>query len=148
MGCVLLLVAVSPLHARLTPAAPDDLPLAARAVLERVAVAFLDGDHEALAALVHPDGVRLGLGPDPERITELTPGQSHYYFKALFRSSHCIAFDYQRHQATADARVLARAVWRVERHDRGDVELRRLLVTLARHPDGWRLTELTALRGG
>lgn len=124
------------------------VPGEARAVLEALAEAIASGDHRAVANLVHPDGVRVGLGPDPERISELTPGQAHYYFKSLFQSRRTIGFDYLRHHAADGERVLARAVWRHQAVDQDGATVQRLLVTVARHDGAWRLTELTSLRGG
>lgn len=125
-----------------------DVPVAARSVLEELAAAIVRGDHGAVAELVHPDGVRVGLGPDPERISELTPGQAHYYFKVLFQSRRSLGFEYMRRHAVTPERVLVRAVWRHRGVDRDEDTAQRLLVTVARHDHGWRLTELTALRGG
>lgn len=148
LACLLLAaVASGPASARLAPGEPE-VPVAARAVLEELAAAITRGDHGAVADLVHPDGVRVGLGPDPERIGELTPGQAHYYFKALFQSRRSLDFEYLRHHAGTRERVLVRAVWRHRGVDQDEVTAQRLLVTVTFHADGWRLTELTALRGG
>ncbi|MEZ4387798.1 MAG: nuclear transport factor 2 family protein [Candidatus Krumholzibacteriia bacterium] len=146
LGLAVLLTAGAA-AARLEPADPD-VPIEARRVLEQLAQAFTDGDHRAVADLVHPDGIRLGLGPDPERISELTAAQAHYYFKALFQTRQTLSFEYLRHHAATGDRVLARAVWRSRGANQGTADMQRVLVTLARHEQGWRLTELTALRGG
>jgi hypothetical protein len=124
------------------------VPAPAHEVLDEIADAFLAGDHRALAELVHPDGVRLGLGPDPERISELAAAQAFYYFKALFQDLDTQQFEYLRRQEAAGDRIIAVATWRSTRHGGGGLDMRRLLVTLAHHGDGWRITEMTALRGG
>lgn len=123
-------------------------PEAAREVLDQVAQAVRAGDHVALASLVHPDGIRLSMGPDPERISELTAAQAHYYFKALFRSQRTGRFEFLRRQTGDRERVFATATWRSTRTDTGNAVVTRLLVTLASHESGWRITELAALRGG
>jgi hypothetical protein len=128
---------------------PDSpAPPAARAVLAEVAAAFGAGDHDALAGLVHPDGVRVALSPAAGRSSELTPAQAHYYFKNLFQGVRTVAFDYLRHSGTDDARVHAVAVWRQRDADAAGPVARRLLVTLARDGEAWRLTEIMTLRGG
>jgi hypothetical protein len=126
----------------------DAVPAAAQGVLERIADAFVASDHGALGDLVHPDGVRLGLGPEADRISELTPAQAFYYFKALFKSGRTEQFDYLRERVTRDDRVLAVATWRRVPSGHGGVEMRRVLVTITRHARGWRITGMTALSGG
>lgn len=148
LACLLLAMAGSvPADARLTPA-DQDVPIAARAVLEVLADAMAHGDHVAVADLIHPDGIRVGLGPDPERIGELTAGQAHYYFKALFQSRHSLGFEYLRHHAGTPERVVVRAVWRYRGIEQDKAAAQRLLITIVQDAGGWRLTELTALRGG
>ncbi len=126
----------------------DAVPAAAQGVLERIADAFQASDHHALGDLVHPDGVRLGLGPEADRISELTPAQAYYYFKALFRSGRTEQFEYLRERSARGDRVLAMATWRRVPAEHGGVEMRRVLVTIARHTGGWRITGMTALSGG
>lgn len=147
VAIMLMAWAVAPASARVDRGA-EEVPIAARALLERLSAAFVAGDHEAVAALIHPDGARVGLAGDPERINELSPAQAHYYFKALFQTRTTLSFDYQRHHVTTGDRVLARAVWRSRGEARAAADVQRVLVTLARHEHGWRLTELTAIRGG
>jgi hypothetical protein len=128
---------------------PDSAaPPEAQVVLDRIARAFEAGDHAALAVLVHRDGVRVGLAPQPERRSELSAAQAHYYFKTLFQVGRTIRFDYLRESLADEARVHAVAVWRQEQSETGRVRARRLLFTLALEPAGWRLTEIMTLRGG
>lgn len=148
LTCVMLAMAVSgAANARLAPD-DDGVPIAARAVLEALSGAMIRGDHGAVAELVHPDGIRVGLGPDPERISELTPGQAHYYFKSLFHSRRSLGFEYLRHHAGTQERIVVRAVWRYRGVEQEQATAQRLLATVVHHDHGWRLTELTALRGG
>jgi len=156
LGALAAAAALLPLAPAAGPAAahaalvvPEEpAPPAASAVLRRIEAAFLAGDHAGLADLVHPDGVRVALAPQPERTSELTAAQAHYYFKNLFQSRRTVRFDYLRDGATADGRVHAVAVWRHAQTDSGEVTARRLLFTLASDPSGWRLTEIMTLRGG
>ena len=148
MAAVVFVVAVSdPAGAEIVTDG-STAPEAAREVLDRVAQAVRAGDHVALASLVHPDGIRLSMGPDPERISELTAAQAHYYFKALFQSQRTERFEFLRRRTGDRERVFATATWRSTRTDTGDAVVTRLLVTLAFHDSGWRITELAALRGG
>lgn len=145
----IVLAAVAAEGVRALPAPPGTgVPGEATSVLEALAQAIASGDHRTVADLVHPDGIRVGLGPDPERIGELTPGQAHYYFKALFQSRRTLGFDYSRQHAADGQRVLVRAVWRHQAVDQDGATIQRLLVTVVLHEGAWRLTELTSLRGG
>ena len=146
--CALLLMLSTPVRAELRDSS-NPVPTAARMVLERIDQAVTDGDHRALAALIHPDGVRIAMSPDPERIQELTPAQAHYYFKSLFQTHKTLSFEYRRHHTDAEAsRILVRVIWRIRGLDDASASLRRLLLTVVRYEDDWRLTEFTELRGG
>lgn len=126
----------------------DQVTTAARATLARIEDAFIASDHRALGDLVHPDGVRLGIGPEAERISELTPAQAFYYFKSLFAGGSTEQFEFLRQRTAHGERVLAVATWRRMRDERGGPDMSRLLITISRHEDGWRITEMTSLRGG
>ena len=90
-----------------------------------------------------------GSGQRPDRISELTPAQAHYYFKVQFRSRRSLEqFEYLRERSARGDRVLAMATWRRVPAEHGGVEMRRVLVTIARHTGGWRITGMTALSGG
>jgi len=123
-------------------------PPAARRTLAHVQAAFEAADHAGLAALVHADGVRVALSPQPERSSELTAAQAHYYFKTLFQAGRTVGFSYVRESATADQRVHAVAVWRQAELDTGRTAARLLLFTLGLDGTVWRITEILALRGG
>ncbi len=123
-------------------------PPEARRTLAEIRGAFDTADHALLAALVHADGVRVAMSPQPERSSELTAAQAHYYFKTLFRSGRTMGFDYVRESGTGDARVHAVAVWRQAEHDTGRTVPRRLLFTLGLDGTLWRITEILTLRGG
>jgi len=128
---------------------PDDSPAdQARVVLAGIAAAFEQGDYEALAAVLHPDGVRIGLSPEFERTNELTPAQAYYYFKNLFQVRRTVRFEVQKRQVTAEGRLLVVAAWQCERTDSGRAEARRLLITLVHGAADWSVTEITDLRGG
>jgi hypothetical protein len=116
-------------------------------VLDRLERAILTADHRSLADLMHEDGVRLELSPVAERSSHLTPEQAFYYFRNLLASRRTLRFEFRKSQSSGDTRMHAMAIWRWERADGGRVESRRLLFTLARGADGWRVTEITTLRG-
>ena len=123
-------------------------PPEARRTLGRIQAAFDAADHAGLASLVHADGVRVALSPQPERSSELTAAQAHYYFKTLFQTGRTVGFSYVRESATDDQRVHAVAVWRQAAVDTGRTVPRRLFFTLGLDGTVWRITEILALRGG
>lgn len=127
----------------------DSVPDDVQPMLERLRQAFEDGDHEALTALMHTDGVRLGLGPQPERTSLMTPAQAHYYFKNRFQLHRTIRFSFLKHQhASGPDRLHSVVVWQWERTDTGRGGSQRLLLVLTRDAGNWRVSEMTALRGG
>lgn len=141
--------AVLPAAARvIVPAA--DTPPQMQSLLQRLSLAFETDDHEDLAALLHPDKVRIALGPQLDRENEMTPAQAHYYFKNLFQSRQTVRFGWLKQQLTGAERCHAVAVWHWERTGSGQVGSQRLLVTFGRAAAGdhWRITAIKALRGG
>lgn len=147
LALALVLAAAAPAAARIVvpeETVPDDV----RPVLERLRQAFVAGDHEDLAALMHPDGVTIGMGPEPDRTSLMTPAQAFYYFKHRFQQQRTIRFGFVKHQLSGPDRLHAVSVWRWERTDTGRDGDMRLLLTLVRSAAGWRVTELTALRSG
>ena len=118
----------------------------ARGVFELVKRGFERGDQQALADLVHEDGVRIRRGGGAARDTEYSPSQSFYYFKNLFQTEPTVSFVFQRMEETAvGARVHAMAVW-THRTGGGGAERRtRLVFVLGRQGETWRLTEITTI---
>lgn len=143
---ILLLLLATTTSARIL--LPSDAEQTAREpVLAQLTAAFDAGDHQTLADLVDPGGVRLELSPAADRSTELLPAQAFYYFRNLFEGRQTVRFEIEKSQSTGDTRLHAMAVWRYERTDVGGAEERRLLFTLTGGPGNWRLIEITALRG-
>ena len=145
-GIVLATVWNTPASARIV--VPDEsMPDDVVPVLGRLRIAFEDGDHEALVALLHPDGVRVGLGPESERASHMNPAQAHYYFKNRFQLQRTTRFAINRQQLAGPDRLHAAALWRWERTDTGREGSQRLLLTLVRVGGQWRVSEITAVRG-
>ena len=114
--------------------------------LAAVAAAFRAGDHQALAGLVSADGVSLGLGPVPDRASELTAGQAFYAFKTLFQDRRTLDFTFEKHQEEQSGRVHAMANWSFVARQDAPEDRQRLLVTLVLESDGWKLRDITAWR--
>ncbi len=148
IATMLLIVTVVPAAMAAVVVPEAAAPPEARRVLGQIRAAFEAADHAALAALVHADGVRVALSPQPERSSELTAAQAHYYFKTLFQSGRTERFSYVRDSVTGDHRVHAVAVWRQAESDTGRTVPRRLLFTLGLDGELWRITEILTLRGG
>jgi len=114
--------------------------------LRQLESAVLGADHRAMADLMSPAGVRLALGPDPQRQTELTPRQAFYYFKNLFQDRRTIAFHFDKHQEADGGRMHALAIWRFDSAETGGETRQRVMVTLEHGADGWKVVEITAWR--
>ncbi len=111
----------------------------------RIAMAWVEGDPEALAELVHPDGLQVRIGSGG-RATSYSPNQAFYFFKNLFRANSTESFDYQRQQQATGPRVHAMAVWHYREAAGDPLRERRLVLLLARAGDAWLLAEINAVR--
>lgn len=110
-----------------------------------IAEAWRSGDPEALAEMVHPDGLQVRVGKGG-RATSYSPSQAFYFFKNLFRNQSTESFTYQRQQRATGPRVHAMAVWR-HRETAGEPATdRRLVLVLARAGETWLLTEINSVR--
>ncbi len=131
--------------------AADD-PADAEAVFEAIAQAWSEGDEDALAALVHSDGLRVTNG-DYQRFTNYSPSQAYYYFKNQFRRHPTLSFEFKRLQNSgarldsyeAMERIHGMVVWQFNRTGRPGVEERKLVLVLARQDDNWRLAEINTI---
>ncbi len=116
-----------------------------RPVFARIEAAWEAGDIDALAALVHPDGLRVRGGAG-FRSTSYSPNQAFYYFKNLFQSGRTLAFDFQRKQDAKGPRAHAMAVWRFQRGGSDREQESRLVLVLERVGKTWRLAEINTVR--
>ncbi len=145
-----LLVAAAAFAAASAPAGlvreESTAPADARAVFERVRQAFEAGDQQALADLVHEDGLRVRAGGPGARDTDYSPSQAFYYFKNLFQTRRSVSFTYIRMEESSEGqRVHAMAAWS-HRTRGGDADQEwRLVIVLTRQGDTWRLSEITTI---
>jgi len=129
-----VLAAVAPAAPR-ESAAPAD---GADALLQRLVAAWQDQDHEALAALLDPDGAAVTLVRHERPDLRTTPAQAHYVFKTLFQATdgHALAVvSTTRHGDKANA-VLE---WR---YRRGESRFRERLFVSLRRGEGWRVVAI------
>ncbi|MFO7655345.1 MAG: hypothetical protein R6X25_16210 [Candidatus Krumholzibacteriia bacterium] len=145
-AAVVVLVAV----ASLAPAAGARLVLErhsqAAATLHALAGHWRIEDHAALAELVASEGVRIAIGPVPDRENLYSPSQSFYFFKNLFQDLESEAFVVETQQDGDQGRAHAVARWRFRRSGADRTEEMRLVISLVRGPDGWAVGEIRALR--
>lgn len=127
--------------ARIVVPADEVLP-----VLASIETACRIGDHDALTGLLDAHGVRLNLGPLPERTSDLTPSQAYYVFKTLFQDRRTVEFSFEKHQEVDGGRLHAVATWVFTTPASGPETRQRVLFTLAHGDDGWKVTEITAWR--
>ena len=121
--------------------------VAPRAVFGRLAAAWEDGDEETLAGLVHGDGLRVTAGPSGGRVNHYSPSQAYYYFRNVFRAHRTLLFEFEMMQdATAGERVHGMATWKRRRPDSEHVEVLKLVCTLVREDDAWKLAEINTIR--
>jgi len=127
----------------------DGLPLpaeGARSTFELIRESWETGDQQALANLVHHDGLRVQTG-GAHRSTEYSPSQSFYYFKNLFQSLTTVDFQFERMEETSvGERVHAMAIWRSLRGESDRVTEQKFVFVLSRQDALWRLTEITTIR--
>jgi hypothetical protein len=104
-------------------------------------------DHTCVADLVSSDGVQIVMGPVADRQVTYSPRQAFYFFRNLFQTSDSESFSYLRRQEDdAGGQVRAVVRWRFRRHGDDEVQEVRLVLSLAQRDDGWRLTEIRAIR--
>ena len=125
----------------------SDVTNAPRHVFGAVAAAWEAGDEQALAALIHSDGLRVTNGRTGERINHYSPSQAFYYFRNIFQSHRTLLFEFEMMQdATAGERVHGMATWKRRRPDSEHIEVLKLVCTLLRDDGNWKLAEINTIR--
>lgn len=118
-----------------------------RMVFGMIARAWEAGDQQALADLVHQDGLQVTSSRDPDRSTHYSPSQAFYYFKNLFQKHRSLVLVFDKMQdASAGDRVHGMAVWKRRRPDSERIQEVKLVFALARQDDLWRLAEINEIR--
>ncbi len=156
LGAARLLPAIALLAAALLPATAgaaivrDGQPAGdgSAEVFARIRTAIESGNQQALADLVHEDGLRVRTGGAAARDVEYSPSQAFYYFKNLFQARRTVSFVFTRtEQASPGDRVHAMALWSYDHPGRpGDEpDEVRLMLVLGRQGDAWRLIEITTI---
>jgi ketosteroid isomerase-like protein len=116
------------------------------AVFEAIAMAWENADEDALAKLVHQDGLRVTSG-EYDRFTNYSPSQAFYYFRNQFRIHPTASFTLERLQErmTGQDRVHGMVVWEYRRSNSSTSEEMRLVLVLTRQGDEWRLSEINSI---
>jgi len=114
-------------------------------VFARIADAFETSDAAQLAALVHPDGLRVtGHG---ERTSHYSPSQAVYFYRNLFEGHRTLLFSFMKSQDDARGdHARGMAAWKRRRLDSERVIEIQIVIVLARDGDHWRLAELNIIR--
>ena len=115
-------------------------------VFAAIAAAWENGDEEALAGLVHEDGLRVTNG-DYDRFTNYSPSQAFYYFKNQFQIHPTVSFRFERLQDSQlpAERVHGMVVWEYRRANTSTVQELKLVLVLTRQEDVWRLSEINTI---
>lgn len=116
------------------------------AVFAAIAAAWENQDEEALADLVHEDGLRV-TSADFDKQIGYSPSQAFYYFKNQFRSHPTVSFELERMQErlSGQDRVHGMVVWSYRRAHAESPSEMRLVLVLARQADVWRLAEINTI---
>jgi hypothetical protein len=125
--------------ARLSGAEPD-------LVFEAIATAWELGDEDALAKLVHENGLRVTSG-DYNRFTDYSPSQAFYYCRNQFRTYPTVSFGIERmqKQMSGQDRVHGMVSWQYQRTRGGPVQELKLVLVLTRQGSNWRLAEINTI---
>lgn len=115
-------------------------------VFESIALAWQAADEDALAKLVHQDGLRVTSG-DYDRFTSYSPNQAFYYFRNQFQQHPTISFTFSRlqEQHGGSDRVHGMVVWKYRRPSLTTVEELRLVLVLTKQGEQWRLSEINTI---
>lgn len=145
VAALLLAGVVLAAPAQAAPAADRDAGPSAGDVFSQVATAFEAGDADALAGLVHADGLR--VSGHNERVGVYSPAQAVYFFRNLFQAQRTLVFTFRKTQDDASGR-LARALaeWKRRRVDSDRIVDQQLVLVLARDGQHWRLAEINLMR--
>lgn len=146
LALLLLTLAAVPADARLVkePASsPADGP---DAVFAAIAEAWEIGDEEALAALVHGDGLRV-TGGEHDRLTSYSPSQAFYFFKNQFQTHPTVSFRFERLQEkmSGQDRVHGMVVWEYRKAHISTPQEIRLVLVLVLQDGRWRLAEINTI---
>jgi hypothetical protein len=114
---------------------------------ESIREAWRMEDQQALADIVHPDGLRVNNPAAANRYTSYSPSQAFYYFKNLFQNHDTDDFTFRRVQETDDSpRIHALVQWTRHRTESDHEEILRLMIVLTRNGEGWGLAEINTIR--
>lgn len=117
------------------------------AVFLELATYWETEDHTELAELVSADGVHIVMGTVADREVTYSPRQAFYFFRNLFQTSETESFSYLRRQEDdAGGQVRGVVRWRFRRHADEEIEEIRLVLSLGQRAEGWKLTEIRAIR--
>jgi len=120
---------------------------APREVFGLIAQAWEQGDEQALADLVHTDGLRVTTGGRDERVSNYSPSQAFYFFRNLFQSHRTLLFEFEMMQdGTAGAQVHGMATWKRRRPDSTKIQDVKLVCILVQQGDQWKLAEINTIR--
>ncbi len=120
---------------------------APREVFGRITHAWEDGSEQALADLIHEDGLRVTNSRAGERVSNYSPSQAFYFFRNLFQSHRTLLFEFEMMQdATAGARVHGMATWKRRRPDSETIEVVKLVCILVQQDEQWMLAEINTIR--
>ncbi len=120
---------------------------APREVFGRITRAWEAGDKQALADLIHEDGLRVTNSQAGERVSNYSPSQAFYYFRNLFQAHRTLLFEFEMMQdATAGARVHGMATWKRRRPDSETIEVIKLVCILVQQDEQWKLAEINTIR--
>ncbi len=115
-------------------------------VFESIAQAWEAADEDALAKLVHEDGLRVTSG-DYDRFTSYSPNQAFYYFRNQFQQHPTVSFKFTRlqEQQSGSDRVHGMVVWQYRRPNVATVQELRLVLVLTKQGNQWRLSEINTI---
>ncbi len=120
---------------------------APREVFGRITRAWEDGNEQALADLIHEDGLRVTNSQAGERVSNYSPSQAYYFFRNLFQAHRTLLFEFEMMQdATAGARVHGMATWKRRRPDSETIEVVKLVCILVQQDEQWKLAEINTIR--
>ncbi len=134
--------ALSALETKLT----DEIVAQADSVFADMTSAWQSGDEKAMAALIHPDGLRVTHGGDYDRFTIYSPDQAFYYFQDLFRSRTTIAFKFRAlSDNTNGAQSLGMVEWEYVLPGRKQSNETKLVVVLILKDNEWKMSQLNSI---
>ena len=117
------------------------------AVFLELATYWETEDHTELAELVSADGVHIVMGIVADREVTYSPRQAFYFFRNLFQTNETESFSYLRRQEDdSGGQVRGMVRWRFRRHGAEQIEEVRLVLSLGQRAEGWKLTEIRAIR--